>query len=77
MALGFILHSLWGIPMSVMAFIRMWMHLVFPVPVGPRTMKPCLTACVSYSWTSFRVQEGWLMRPAAFTSWSMAASRSL
>lgn len=40
MALGFILSSLWGSPQSVIAFISMWIHLVFPAPVGPRVIMP-------------------------------------
>ncbi|KAK2185975.1 hypothetical protein NP493_215g01007 [Ridgeia piscesae] len=40
MALGFILISRCGSPQSPMAFIRVWMQHVFPVPLGPRAIMP-------------------------------------
>ncbi|RUS85039.1 hypothetical protein EGW08_007176, partial [Elysia chlorotica] len=39
-ALGFIRHSLWGSPQSVMAFISMWIQQVLPAPLGPRAIIP-------------------------------------
>ena len=75
-ALGFIRISLCGVPQSVIAFIRVWMHCVLPAPLGPSTIIPCLTRWVSNSWMSLRVHEGWLMRPADLTWLSMVASSS-
>ena len=46
-ALGFILISLWGVPVSVIAFINTWIHAVFPAPLGPRTIIPWRTRWVS------------------------------
>ena len=43
MALGFILISLCGSLQSVMAFMSTCMQQVFPVPLGPSTMKPWRT----------------------------------
>lgn len=40
MALGFIRISLWGAPHSVMAFISVWMQVVFPEPLGPNIIIP-------------------------------------
>lgn len=40
MALGFILISRWGAPQSDMAFIRVWMQVVFPAPLGPNVIIP-------------------------------------
>lgn len=42
-ALGFILISRWGEPHSVMAFINVWMQVVFPAPLGPRVIMPAGT----------------------------------
>lgn len=67
MALGFILSSLWGSPQSVIAFISMWIHLVFPAPVGPRVIMPCRTRWVSNSWISFSIQGAWKINPASST----------
>lgn len=66
-ALGFILSSLWGSPQSVIAFISMWIHLVFPAPVGPRVIIPCRTRWVSNSWISFRIQGAWKISPVSST----------
>ena len=49
MALGFMRHSLWGSPQSVMAFISMWMQHVLPAPEGPRVIIPWRTRWVSNS----------------------------
>lgn len=43
MALGFILISRWGEPQSDMAFISVWMQVVFPAPLGPRAIIPAPT----------------------------------
>ena len=48
-ALGFILISLWGATHTLIAFIRVWIHVVLPEPLGPRAIMPCRTNCVSYS----------------------------
>ena len=40
MAFGFILISLCGSPQSVIDFMSTLMHLVFPVPEGPRVIMP-------------------------------------
>lgn len=40
MALGFILISLWGVPHSLKARIRMLMTAVFPAPLGPSVIRP-------------------------------------
>lgn len=66
-ALGFILISLWGFPHSPKAFIRMWMHLVFPAPDGPRVIMPWRTFWVSYSWISFRIQGACWISPNSST----------
>lgn len=69
MALGFIRISLCGAPHSVIAFIKTWIHLVLPAPLGPRVIMPWRTACVSYSWISFRIHGEWNMRPNSATWW--------
>ena len=45
--LGFMRYSLCGAPHCVMAFIRMFIHLVFPAPLGPRAIIPWRTRWVS------------------------------
>jgi len=42
-----IISNLWGSPQSVIAFMRILMHFVFPAPLGPRAIIPCRTLCVS------------------------------
>lgn len=49
MALGFILISLWLVPHSVMAFIRVCIQQVFPAPLGPSAIMPWRTHWVSYN----------------------------
>lgn len=41
-----------------MAFIKVWMQAVFPAPLGPRVINPCLTLWVSKSWITFSFQGG-------------------
>lgn len=48
-AFGFMRISRWGIPQSVIAFIRVWIHAVLPAPEGPRVIIPWRTLWVSYS----------------------------
>ena len=67
MAFGFILISLCGSPHSVIAFIRVWIHLVLPAPLGPRVIMPWRTRWVSNSWINFRIHGSWWMRPASCT----------
>ena len=43
MDFGLSLYSLCGWPRAVSPPIRVWIHLVFPAPLGPRTIMPCLT----------------------------------
>lgn len=49
------------------AFIKVWMQVVFPAPLGPRAIIPCLTRWVSNSWMTFSFQGGWLTKPASST----------
>lgn len=42
----------------VMAFINVWMQVVFPAPLGPSVINPCLTFWVSKSWITFSFQGG-------------------
>ena len=53
-ALGFILISRCGEPVSVMAFIKTWMQLVLPAPEGPSVIIPWRTRCVSNNWNKRR-----------------------
>ena len=62
MAFGFILISLCGIPHWVSALARVLMQVVFPAPLGPSTMIPCLTLWVSYNCIIFSTHGGWWMR---------------
>lgn len=42
----------------VIAFIKVWMQVVFPAPLGPSVINPCLTLWVSKSWITFSFQGG-------------------
>ena len=53
MALGFILISLCGVPQSVIAFIKTWIQLVLPAPLGPSTIIPWRTRWVSNNCKKF------------------------
>lgn len=64
----------------VIAFIKVWMHVVFPAPLGPRAIIPWRTLCVSNNWMTFSFQGGWLINPtsAAFdekSSWFASISQ--
>lgn len=61
--LGFILISRVGTPFSVNALIKHCMQVVFPAPVGPMVINPCLTNEVSYSCTILRFQLGKFTNP--------------
>lgn len=58
---------LWKLPHCVKAFIKICIQVVFPAPVGPRVIIPCLTLCVSYSCINFSTHGGWYINPASST----------
>jgi len=49
MALGFNFYNLNGVPNSLIQSVKTFIQAVFPTPVGPISMKPCLTLKVSYN----------------------------
>jgi hypothetical protein len=55
-AFGFILFILKGWSVVDNALVKMFIIVVFPDPVGPTNMKPCLTLKVSYSYMIFKTQ---------------------
>lgn len=55
------------LPIPVMDFISVWMHVVLPAPLGPRAIMPCRTLWVSNSWMTFSLHGGWLIKPASST----------
>mmetsp|Transcript_14309 Transcript_14309/g.34772 ORF Transcript_14309/g.34772 Transcript_14309/m.34772 type:complete len:245 (-) Transcript_14309:214-948(-) len=76
MALGFIFQMTCLVPSSERAPANVSQMAVFPDPVGPTSMIPCLTWYVSYSWTHLASHCGWSWRPLAVATLAMAASMS-
>lgn len=74
--LGFILISRVGTPFSVNARIKHCMQVVFPAPVGPMVINPCLTNEVSYSCTILRFQLGKFTNPISRDWLAIARCRS-
>ena len=76
MAFGFIFQMFVFVPICVSAPASVSAMAVFPAPVGPTSMIPCLTWYVSYSCTHFASQLGCSCRPFLVATSRIAASTS-